>query len=85
MSLPDKIRYDSIVQSFTRPTPEDIQAPPPIGLIKAVAPTRPTPPSKPTTSKYVKQNLLTLVVDRDVFFTLGVWDKHVCVLSYRVW
>ncbi|XP_064407065.1 neutrophil cytosol factor 4-like [Halichondria panicea] len=47
MSLSDKIRYDSIVLAFTKPTPEDLTISPSNGHAKSGKPERPAPPSKP--------------------------------------
>ena len=55
MSLPDKIRYDSIMLAFMKPTPEDLAMCPRNGaaIPQSSKPERPVLPSLQS-SKYVK-------------------------------
>ncbi len=46
MTLSDKIRYDTIVLAFMKPTPEDLTISPSNGHVKSGKPERPVPPSK---------------------------------------
>ncbi len=61
MSLPDKIRYDSIMVAFIKPTPEDLATNSNGAFPRSSKPERPAPPSFAST-KYVQRNIAATIV-----------------------
>lgn len=78
MSLPDKIRYDSIMVAFMKPTPEDLAVAPSNGVSpRSSKPERPAPPSF-VSSKYVH---LAAAHSRHIYILTGDCYRFVVNLA----